>query len=165
VMTTPAWSIALATGVAGFAAGWLVAAPPGAPPAASSFVLSAPVPAPDLAREPHQAPTPRDGISLDDVRRVVREELAAAGTGGSAAAPASQEAADEPSPAQLEAMGRASTVLDGALARRLFTEADRDSMRAEFHQLSPRQQTEIMRRYSVAVNQGRIVPESEWLPF
>jgi len=56
-------------------------------------------------------------------------------------------------------------VLDGALSRREFTDADVDALHAEFRQLSVEQQAEIMQRYAVAVNQGRIVPQSDRLPF
>jgi hypothetical protein len=38
-------------------------------------------------------------------------------------------------------------------------------LKAEFHQLAPAQQAEIMQRYAMAVNQGRIVPTTDRLPF
>jgi hypothetical protein len=70
-----------------------------------------------------------------------------------------------PTPAQTAALARASTLIDSAISRRQFTDADVDALRAEFHQLSAEQQAEVMQRYAVAVNQGRIVPESDRLPF
>jgi hypothetical protein len=106
-------------------------------------------------------------ISLDDVRRVVREELVAAKVrpAGAGQAVVETEEPQPPTPAQTAALGRASAVLDSALARRQFTDADVDALRAEFHQLSVEQQGEIMQRYAMAVNQGRIVPQSDRLPF
>jgi hypothetical protein len=62
-------------------------------------------------------------------------------------------------------MARAGMVIDSALSRRQFTDADVDALRAEFHQLSSAQQAEVMQRYAMAVNQGRIVPQSDRLPF
>jgi hypothetical protein len=76
-----------------------------------------------------------------------------------------REEPQPPTPAQTAALGRASAVLDSALSRRQFTDADVDALRAEFHQLSAEQQTEVMQRFAVAVNQGRIVPQSDRLPF
>jgi hypothetical protein len=163
-MTTRAGLIALATGLMGFVAGWLLAAPSEAPPAASSFAPA--MEAQGSSREVSLAPSQPGGISLDDVRRVVREELAAAGRQPAVVGAGQTEAADtEPTPAQAAALARASMVLDGALSRRQFTESDVDALRAEFHQLSPGQQAEIMQRYAVAVNQGRIVPTTDRLPF
>ena len=163
-MTARAWLIALATGLLGFVAGWLLAARSEAPAAAAPFAPA--VEAQGSSREVSPAPSQPGGISLDDVRRVVREELAAA-AGRPAVANAGQgEAVDaEPTPAQSAALARASMVLDGALSRRQFTESDVDALRAEFHQLSLGQQAEIMQRYAVAVNQGRIVPTTDRLPF
>lgn len=161
-MTTRAWLLALGTGLVGFVAGWMVAAPADVPVAAAYT--------PQTQGPPHEAGpafTSQGTISLDDVRRVVREELAAADTRtapGARGAPDASEP-EPPTPAQTAALARAGMVLDGALSRRQFTEADVDALRAEFHQLAPAQQAEIMQRYAVAVNQGRIVPQTDRIPF
>ena len=56
-------------------------------------------------------------------------------------------------------------MLEGAIARRAWTEQDADAMRAVFPDLNGDQQSEILRQYAVAVNQGRLVPQSERVPF
>jgi hypothetical protein len=162
-MTARSVWLAAATGVAGVAVGWLLAPAATVPsgPAAAGPVAQSASPQADPVISP-------PAISLDDVRRVVREELAA-DDARSAPAPHGPEPlagdSDPPSPAQTAALARAGLVLDGAASRRQFTDADVDALRAEFRQLSAEQQVEIMRRYAMAVNQGRIVPQSDRLPF
>jgi len=51
------------------------------------------------------------------------------------------------------------------MAKRQWAEADADAMRAVFDQLSPDQQAEILRQYAQAVNQGRLVPQADRMPF
>jgi hypothetical protein len=108
-----------------------------------------------------QAPAVQ-ALTAEDVRRVVREELAAQG-GGTVAAASTPTA--PPSAAQAAAASTAQSVLQTAIARRSWTEADADEMRATFDQLTPDQQAEILRQYAVAVNQGRLVPQTERMPF
>ena len=163
-MTQRAWLIALATGLVGFVAGWLLASPSGAPPATYPLAPAAQAQGSPVVVSP--AASQAGTLSLDDVRRAVREELAAAGRQSAGPGAEQGEAIDsEPTPAQTAALARASMVLDGALSRRQFTESDVDALKAEFHQLSPAQQAEIMQRYALAVNQGRIVPTTDRLPF
>ena len=159
------WLVPLGTGLGGLAAGWILASGRYTP------VSDAPLSTADQPRgspvEVSPAASPSGTISLDDVRRVVREELVAA---KGRAAVAGQTAGDTvlpepPTPAQTAALARASTLIDSAVSRRQITDADVDALRAEFQQLSAEQQTEIMQRYAVAVNQGRIVPQSDRLPF
>ena len=164
-MSSRAWWLALATAVAGFIAGWLLARSGDAAPATIATGAAMQTQCSPLPAGP--AVSPAGTVSLEDVRRVVREELASAGAHptGAATEPRSTADAEPPTPAQAAAMARAGMLLEGALARREFTEADVDAMRTEFHQLSPAQQAEIMQRYAVAVNQGRIVPQTDRIPF
>ena len=156
-MTARSWCVAVASR-------WGVAAPDDVPPAnvtASSPQMQGPPRAAGSASS-----IPQGTISLDDVRRVVREELAAASAQRALPGQDAVPVADpEPTPAQTAALSRAGMVLDGAISRRQFTEADVDALRTEFHQLSPRQQAEILQRYAMAVNQGRIVPQTDRIPF
>jgi hypothetical protein len=106
-----------------------------------------------------------DRISLDDLRRAVREELAA--LPDRSASKSQAVAADsiaEPLESQA-ASTQAHAVLDLALARRSWTAADGDALREEFLAMSDVQRDEWLRKFSQAVNQGRLVPESERIPF
>jgi hypothetical protein len=114
---------------------------------------------------------PRDTVqafTIEDVRRVVREELdaraAASGRAAGAAATATTQPAG-PDAAQSAAALRASSMLDAAVARRSWTEADSESLRDDFASMAPEQQSEFLRQFAVAVNQGRLVPETERSPF
>ncbi len=159
------WLVPLGTGLTGLVVGWILASgrytsESDAPLTTSTQPLGSPV-------EVRPAVSQLSTISLDDVRRVVREELVAAKVRPAVAGQAAgdTEEPQPPTPAQTAALGRASAVLDSALSRRQFTDADVDALRAEFQQLSVEQQNEVMQRYAVAVNQGRIVPQSDRLPF
>jgi hypothetical protein len=164
-VTARSWLVPLGTGLGGLAAGWILASGPHTP--ASDAPLTATTQPQGSPIEVSPAFSKPATISLDDVRRVVREELVAARGGPAGASQTAGDTQDPqpPTPAQTAALGRASAVLDSALSRRQFTDADVDALRAEFQQLSVEQQTEVMQRYAVAVNQGRIVPQSDRLPF
>jgi hypothetical protein len=159
------WLVPLGTGLGGLAVGWILASgrytsESDAPLMTTTQPLGSPV-------EVRPAVEQSAAISLDDVRRVVREELVAA-RGRPAVAGQSvgdKEEAQPPTLAQTAALGRANMVLDNAISRRQFVDADVDALRAEFHQLSTEQQAEVMQRYAMAVNQGRIIPQSDRLPF
>ena len=158
------FSVGLA-GLAGLAAGWILASWFNAAPGPASMPL-------DGAQDPPvvTSPTVASGsITLDDLRRVVREELAtAARTAGAQARTVVEDVPDDavrPTPEQDAAHSRINQLLDAAISRRSWTEADVDAMRAEFHQLTADQQAEVMRRYAMAVNEGRIVPQSDRVPF
>jgi hypothetical protein len=164
-VTARSWLVPLGTGLTGLAVGWILASgrymsESDAPLMATNQPLGSPV-------EVRPAVSRSSTISLDDVRRVVREELAAA---RGRPAVVGQTASDTgqpppPTPAQTAALTRASALIDSAISRRQFTDADVDALSAEFHQLSTEQQAEVMQRYAMAVNQGRIVPQSDRLPF
>jgi len=105
-------------------------------------------------------------VTLDDIRRVVREEMAAYSPGGQQhvpqpGGPAAQALTRE----QAAAAAQANAVLDAAISRRQWTDDDAKSLRAQFHELSADQQAELLQRFSVAVNQGRLVPETDQIPF
>jgi hypothetical protein len=164
-VTARSWLVPLGTGLGGLAAGWMLASgryepASGAPLIVTTQPQGSPV-------EVRPAVSQSATISLDEVRRVVREELIAA-KGRPAVAGQAAGDTDEPqppTPAQTAALARASMVIDSALSRRQFTDADVDALSVEFRQLSTAQQAEVMQRYAVAVNQGRIVPQSDRLPF
>ena len=155
------WLVPTVAGFAGLAAGFFIArdgGEAGAGPAtisADSRTLSEP-----------QLRETTSSFTLDDVRRVVREELDARGVAGGAKSevPASLAAA-LPDSAQSAASSRASSTLEAALARRSWTEQDSDSLRNDFVDMTSDQRAGWLRQFSVAVNQGRLVPESERSPF
>jgi len=164
-VTARSWLVPLGTGLSGLVAGWILASGRYTP--ASDSPLTAVTQPQGSPVEVSPAVAQSATISLDDVRRVVREELVAARVRPAVAGQAdgNTDEPQPPTPAQTAALGRASAVIDSALSRRQFTDADVDALRAEFHQLSAEQQAEVMQRYVVAVNQGRIVPQSDRLPF
>jgi hypothetical protein len=144
------WLLPAVTGVAGLTAGLLI----GAHRADSPAAVFMPGPA-----ESHS------GLTAEDVRRVVREELAAKGTGSAGSTPAAQPSLPPATAQQVAAASEAQSVLEGAIAKRSWTEQDADAMRDVFPNLSGDQQAEFLRQYSVAVNQGRLTPQTERVPF
>ena len=163
--TARSWLVPLGTGLGGLAAGWILASGRYAPE--SPELLTTTTQTQGSPVEVSPAVSQPGTISIDDVRRVVREELVASKGRTAVAGQAASDMVEPPPPtsAQTAALARASSLLDSAISRRQFTDADVDALRAEFHQLSTEQQTEVMQRYVVAVNQGRIVPQSDRLPF
>jgi len=160
------WLVPLGTGLGGLAVGWILASSRDTPVSRTPLLTTLQPQGSPVGVGPAVQP---GTISLDDVRRVVREELVAAQghplAAGQRPADTGAPEPEPPAPAQTVALARANQVLDGALSRREFTDADVDALHAEFRQLSVQQQAEIMQRYAVAVNQGRIVPQSDRLPF
>ena len=164
-MTRPRGWLFLVACAASLAAGWFLAlrfgVESGACPAAPLFPAAGPSAAGPAA------------LTLDDLRRVVREEIAAAGqASGAGQAPPSQShpAADFPAPpeptaAQVSAQQRASQLIENAITRRQWTDEDVDAMQGLFHQLTPDQQAAVLQQYAMAVNQGRLVPQTDRIPF
>lgn len=150
------WLISVITGLAGLGAGfWLGRAGGGA--------VAAPVSVAAAVAGPHAPADPGTPVTLEDFRRVVREEL-------NARAPAVDArphpaAAAAPDAAQSVAAARASATFEAALARRAWTEADSEAVRDDLGGMSQEQRTEWLRQFSMAVNQGRLVPETERAPF
>jgi hypothetical protein len=142
------WSAA--AGVAGLAVGLSI--PRGAADVNSAAPLAGP-PASPTAEAPAR-------FTIDDVRRVVREELDArerAPTRREGSPPATAS----PDPGQTAAAARSSAALDAAMSRRTWTDADADAVREDFNAMSAEQRAEWLRQYAVAVNQGRLVPDGE----
>lgn len=99
---------------------------------------------------------------------MVREELAARGSGTDAPVPPGESppaAPPEVMARESAAASQAQSVLEVAIARRTWTEQDADSMREVFASLSGEQQAELLRQYAVAVNQGRLIPQTDRIPF
>jgi len=160
-MAMPRWLVPAATGLAGLVAGFLigvrVSEPPSAVEASPRLVV---LPGASGTQLPSAEP-----VTLDDLRRVVREELAALPDGTGAPADGNDGASALPTLEQNQAAGHASAVLDAALARRSWTESDREALAERFADMSPAQRDEWMQKYAQAVNQGRLVPDSEGTPF
>jgi hypothetical protein len=164
-MTLRTWLVPVATGVLGVVIGWRLL-PRAEAPAPAAFAASSTVP--ESSRMPEDFRVTSGGLSADEVRTVVREELAAALQGSRAVPLASGEGAAQaspPTPAQDAALLRASQLLAGAISRRQWTDNDADTLRNELHTMTPEQQGEVLRQYATAVNQGRIVPQSDRPPF
>ena len=162
-MRLPNWLVPAATGLAGLVAGLLLAhvSVPVEPEPAPVAVF--PGVTPSSATAPSTAP-----VTLDDLRRVVREELAAHPR--SAGAPTGGDLALEGSTAtsvaeQNQAATQARAVLDAALSRRSWSDADREALHLQFTVMSPAQRDEWLQQYAQAVNQGRLIPDSEQPPF
>ncbi len=138
--------------------------------AAAGFLFgrtfSRPPPAPEprgaalaIRELPPRAARPDD----DDVRRV-RDAVLLALRGSpprEAVAPSSQ-----PRSPEQEAAGAAlERDLAGALSAGQWTDADRDALRANLVRATSEDQFETLRRFSVAVNEGRLRIETRGLPF
>ena len=148
----PRWLLPAATGVVGIAAGFLLGQGREIPAARGPAAV--------------EASTPVAALTAEDLRRVVREELAARAPGPAPAAAGDPqpEVTPEVTARESAAASQAQGVLDAALARRTWTEQDADGMREVFASLSGEQQAEFLRQYAVAVNQGRLVPQTERVP-
>ena len=162
-MTPRAWLIPALAGILGLAVGVLIAG--GLSPAAVVSTASE-SPAPPEAVSPGSA-NPAAAFTLEDVRRVVREELDLR-----ASAPANANARDDaravkeaPTPIQISKALEARAVLDSAIAKRTWTEVDSEALREKFSALAPDQQAALLEAYAAAVNQGRLVPQTDRAPF
>ena len=156
-MSTPRWLTLLAAGFAGLAMGFFIGRNGGdalAPVSPSAAPMSSSIPASAQA-----------AFTLDDVRRVVREELDARSSGAALTSAHPVGVQETNDPAQSAAASRASSTFESALARRSWTEADSEALRDDFANMAPEQRSEWLRQFSLAVNQGRLVPENERSPF
>jgi hypothetical protein len=153
-----------ATGLTGLVAGFLIGGQAGEPrPSGDAgppvLVFSG------TDTTPSQMPS-TDPVTLEDLRRVVREELAALpATGNARAGHAVEAVTTTPTPEQSLAADQARAVLGSALSRRSWTDTDREALSPQFAAMSPAQREEWLQQYAQAVNQGRLVPESELPPF
>jgi hypothetical protein len=152
------WLMPVAAGLAGFGAGHFVGRNAGDAAAAPPQFSKGPLSAATSASSP--------AVTLDDLRRVVREELAARGASGPSGPEARvPEAATVPDAAQTAAATQASQALDVAIAKRTWTEADAQVLQDQFMRMAPEQRIEWLRQFAVAVNQGRLVPQTDRIPF
>jgi hypothetical protein len=149
------WLVPAATGLAGLAAGFLIAENRSMP-AIPAVIL------PHVTEDVADARPAAVPVTLDDLRRIVREELAAM---RASHGPEAQESAAESPADQDAAATQARAVLDAALSRRSWTETDREALAHQFVLMSPAQRDEWMQKYAQAVNQGRLIPDSERPPF
>ena len=166
-MPLPKWLVPAATGLAGLVAGLLInhsaESDPAAPGRESAAVFPGATAAPASATAPSVAP-----VTLEDLRRVVREELAAmpqAGASQGGGDPALQDSSALSIAEQNTAATQARAVLDAALSRRSWTDDDREALHAQFPVMSAAQRDEWLQQYAQAVNQGRLIPDSERPPF
>lgn len=157
-MTPRNWIIPIATGAVCLAAGMFIARGPGEP----AIDGTTPPERRDAVVSPQAS-----AFTLEDVRRVVREELAAKAPNAPPPAGAAdrQAVVEQPTGEQVTAASQAQATLDAAISRRSWTAADAEALRRDFDAMSPDQQAELMRRFSLAINQGRLVPDGEYVPF
>jgi hypothetical protein len=148
------WMLPVTACLAGLGIGLVI-------PRGTEATRPAVLPADTATRAPAASPASASAsFTLDDIRHVVREEIMAHESESGVAPPVAESArAAPPPPSAAEA--RAAATLDAAIARRVWTEADAEALRADFTELSAAQRAEWLRQYSVAVNQGRLVPETE----
>jgi hypothetical protein len=160
-MASSRWLLPAATGVAGLVAGFLIGGAGEAPATADV--------SPRLVVLPGADPTPQlpsvEAVTLDDLRRVVREELAALPAGMGARVGGNDTIPVAPTSEQNQAAEQARAVLDAALSRRSWTSTDREALAQQFADMTPGQREAWLQQYAQAVNQGRLVPESEAPPF
>ena len=152
------WLLPAATGIAGLVAGLLIA-DYRAEPQGSAVVF------PRVVADPVGTQPAQDPVTLDDLRRVVREELAAVPARAGATV-AGGSAAEIPAPTgeQVAAATQARAVLDSALSRRTWSDADREALAQQSVLMTAAQRDEWLQQFAQAVNQGRLVPESELPP-
>ena len=141
-------------------------------PRGSASVSSAPGPAPLPPRfEQVAACYSREIDSLrTDLRRILREELAQAAP-SSAASPLSPDAGAEPqaqeppSSEALDAEQRAQDLVDGALARRNWTNDDAAAMRSLLGRVTAEQREDLLGALIPAMNDGRVKNLASGSPF
>lgn len=106
------------------------------------------------------------GLGADEMRSILREELSARDPQAGAAgddpertdpATTEEELAAAP-PARQQSVARARAVVDAAVARGTWTEADRDALRAEQGILHGRDYLLLGRTLFPAINEGRVKP-------
>jgi hypothetical protein len=96
------------------------------------------------------------GCEAADIRRIVREELAALREELANARAPADATPPEPTPESVEAMARGHRLIDAALSSRRWTEQDAQMMREILAQLDPAQQKEVLQRRIPAMNRQEI---------
>ncbi len=141
--------IVLAIALVGLGAGggYLLAAPGGSPPAAPVV--------PDHAwRMPVAAGD--HGLSEAALHRIVHDELAAQGQGGSGAPEAAPAASAAPPPGNPVACGDGMRRVDQAIAQRRWTRDDAAALGRALDTRSPDQRAAVLRTLIPAINRGEI---------
>jgi hypothetical protein len=154
-----AWaiSIAVAVALARGATGTAPASRPAGAPREAVFPGPSSAPAPIVARST---------LTIDDLRRAVREELAAQ------AATTTPSAPEVPDEARVEAEARSAEVRDRALVTvnaaidaGRWTGSDRDTLRPQLEQLTHEDIKQVLGRLLPAVNDGKVRIETDGLLF
>lgn len=138
---------------------------------AGAFALgrlaSAPAPAPAkperiVERGPQRTIIERAAApDLDEVRRVIREELARAAT---RTPDADDEPAEEPPRDRTAAVAQAHAALDTGMADGRWTDDDRARLRGTLAELSPAEADVIFDKLLLALNAGQLQPEAHGPP-
>jgi hypothetical protein len=81
------------------------------------------------------------------------------------ATPAAPDPSEPPPPERVVAAGEAHEVLDGAIARGRFTDEDAAKLRDRLRAVTDEDRFELLRSFSVAVNDGRLRVEAGPLLF
>jgi hypothetical protein len=105
-------------------------------------------------------------LDADQVRRIVREELARAPSAASAGAP--EKPASPPAavtPEAQAAIDEATALVDRAVVAGRWTPADRQAFAALRGSLPPDAMIEVERTLNVAINRGEVVPTDTLPPF
>ncbi|REG29821.1 hypothetical protein ATI61_107518 [Archangium gephyra] len=96
------------------------------------------------------------GCEAADIRRIVREELAALREELANARVSANATPPEPTPESVEALARGHRLIDAALSSRRWTNQDAQMMREILAQLDPAQQKEVLQRLIPAMNRQEI---------
>lgn len=159
-----AWLAGAAIAAAGFWLGTTRAATPAPAPAAAP-IASAPVRAVPV-RSPVVGPPGASSVTADQIRAIVRDELAEAGRAD--AADAAGDRADAPaSPVpdadQAAAVADAVATVDAAVAAGRWTDADVARLRAALPRLGRAELDRVLGPLFVAINDRRVVVDGALL--
>ena len=115
---------------------------------------TAPVPAPRIIERDHERTILKHGtaarIDLDEIRAIVRDELAQSRNDDSVAAQEDKPAIDD------ARLASATTALEQGMSDGRWTTDDRDRLRVVFHTLSQAEMAQIASRLFPALNSGRL---------
>ncbi len=153
--------------LAAFAAGrWSAPAAPAATSLPTAHTPDAPWAPPSTTATPMAS-----GLTIEDVRLVVRQEIAAALEADRAPPPAPADAS-RPDQAVAPGLGfderaaadQVQAILDGAISRKRFTAADRDQWVEQLERLPPSERFEALRKLSMAINRDQLALEPGAFP-
>jgi hypothetical protein len=135
--------IAIALWAASIAAAVMIARP------SAERVTAPAAPTREVAREARVIAPPADRLSREDVRRAVREEMAAAAR---TPAPAGDEIVDDAN----EVVAEARTIVRGAIDAGRWTDASRDQLRARMVFVPRAELDAMLSELFVAFNAGHV---------